>query len=227
VQARIDMAACARYLIENAPWHGGCHFPETPVMTARNVSMDLMARRGLPEDLKVLLDKYPRAEWNSVHTIGGLGQFWIERHDMFRDLGTALVDAIGHLRDGRVEAEPFARWFAPRLNHFLGDLDGHHQIEDFQYFPLFAAADSRLAHGFELLEQDHHLIHTLLERNSEAANRFYRDLVDGSDQMAFSRDAYAAEAAGLLKGLMRHLEDEEDLLIPLLIDQGEEKFGGY
>jgi iron-sulfur cluster repair protein YtfE (RIC family) len=187
----------------------------------------LMTRSGLPDDLKVLIEKYPRADWNSIHTIGELGRFWIQRHDMFRELGGALVAGIDRLKEDAVDASSFARWFAPRLNHFLGDLEGHHQVEDFQYFPLFAAADKRLAHGFELLEEDHHLIHTLLERNAEAANRFYDDLMQNSDRMPFSRDAYAVEAESLLKGLMRHLEDEEDLLIPLLLDQGEAKFGGF
>jgi iron-sulfur cluster repair protein YtfE (RIC family) len=187
----------------------------------------LMTRSGLPDDLKVLIEKYPRADWNSIHTIGELGRFWIQRHDMFRELGGALVAGIDRLKEDAVDASSFARWFAPRLNHFLGDLEGHHQVEDFQYFPLFAAADKRLAHGFELLEEDHHLIHTLLERNAEAANRFYDDLMKNSDRMPFSRDAYAVEAESLLKGLMRHLEDEEDLLIPLLLDQGEAKFGGF
>jgi iron-sulfur cluster repair protein YtfE (RIC family) len=196
-------------------------------MTDTRDALDLLARHGLPEDLKILLEKYPRADWNSVHTIGELGRFWIQRHDMFREFGGALIAGIQDLREGRVETKPFANWFARRLNHFLGDLQGHHQIEDYQYFPMFAAADARLAHGFELLEEDHELIHTLLERNAGAANRFYEDLMSGSDQVAFSRDAYSVEADGLLKGLMRHLEDEEDLLIPLLLDQGERKFGGY
>jgi hemerythrin-like domain-containing protein len=196
-------------------------------MAYKDETLALMVRPGLPDDLKVLIARYPRADWNSVHTIGELGRFWMERHDMFRELGSMLVGGIGDLREGKVDAERFARWFAPRLNHFLGDLDGHHRVEDYQYFPLFAAADARLAHGFELLEEDHQLIHTLLERNAEAANRFHGDLVAGSEQMAISRDAYAKEAESLLKGLMRHLEDEEDLLIPLLLDQGERKFGGY
>lgn len=187
----------------------------------------LLGRNGLPEDLRVLYAKYPRAGWNTIHTLGDMGAFWISRHDMFRDFGRQLTGAIDDLREGRVAAGRFARWFAPRLNHFLGDLEGHHQIEDYQYFPLFAAADKRLAPGFDLLEEDHHLIHSLLERNAEAGNLFYRDLVDGSEHMPFSRDAYAAEADMLIKGLMRHLEDEEDLLIPLLLDQGEAKFGGY
>jgi len=186
----------------------------------------LLNRDGLPDDLKVLYARYPRADWNSVHTIGELGAFWISRHDMFRDFGRLLRGGLDDLREERVTAERFARWFAPRLNHFLGDLEGHHQVEDYQYFPLFAAAEPRLARGFALLEEDHHLIHELLERNAEAAGTFHRDLLTGSEQMPYSRDAYAAEADTLLRGLMRHLEDEEDLLIPLLLDQGEARFGG-
>ena len=187
----------------------------------------LLNRSGLPEDLKVLYAKYPREDWSTVHTLGDMGAFWISRHDMFREFGRLLGSGLDDLREGRVADGRFARWFAPRLNHFLGDLEGHHQIEDFQYFPLFAAADARLAHGFELLEEDHHLIHRLLERNAEAADVFHRDLLSGSADMPYSRDAYAAEADILVTGLMRHLEDEEDLLIPLLLDQGEAKFGGY
>lgn len=196
-------------------------------MTEMSHPLDLMVRDGLPEDLKILIARYPRAEWESVHTLGDLGRFWIQRHDMFRELGGALVTGIDDLREGRVATELFASWFAQRLNHFLGDLDGHHQVEDHQYFPLFAAADVRLARGFELLEEDHGLIHALLERNADSASLFYSDLLAGSDRLDFSRDAYAGEAQQLLKGLLRHLEDEEDLLIPLLLDQGERKFGGY
>jgi iron-sulfur cluster repair protein YtfE (RIC family) len=196
-------------------------------MTSENDTLELMLRQGLPDDLKILIEKYPRSGWGSVHTLGDLGRFWIQRHDMFRELGSTLVSSIDDLREGKVETKVFANWFARRLNHFLGDLDGHHQVEDHQYFPLFAAADARLSHGFELLEADHELIRTLLERNADAANNFYTDLMSNSDQLAYSRDAYAEEAQQLLKGLLRHLEDEEDLLIPLLLDQGERKFGGY
>jgi iron-sulfur cluster repair protein YtfE (RIC family) len=200
---------------------------EETLMTAATIGLDLMSRNGLPDDLKVLYARYPRQDWNTVHTIGQLGAFWISRHDMFRDFGRMLTKGLEDLREERVTVERFAPWFATRLNHFLGDLESHHQIEDYQYFPLFAAADPRLSAGFALLEEDHHQIHDLLERNADAAKRFHHDLTTGCAKMGFSRDAYAAEAETLMKGLMRHLEDEEDLLIPLLLDQGEEKFGGY
>ncbi|MBX9458813.1 MAG: hemerythrin domain-containing protein [Rhizobium sp.] len=196
-------------------------------MKTADDSLGLLVRAGLPDDLRVLYARYPRGDWNTVHTIGQLGAFWLERHAMFRDFGRLLGSGLEDLREGRVTADRFAKWFAPRLNHFLGDLEGHHQVEDYQYFPLFAAADVRLASGFALLEEDHHQIHALLERNAETANRFYHDLTTGDERLPFSRDAYAVEADALLKGLERHLEDEEDLLIPLLLDQGERKFGGY
>lgn len=194
-------------------------------MSLADDGLDLMVRTGLPDDLKVLLEKYPRAGWDLQHHIGDLGRFWLERHDAFRGLGGALVASIDALREERVATADFARWFAPRLNHFLGDLQGHHLIEDHQYFPRFAAADRRLAAGFGLLEEDHHVIHELLETNAATGREFYEALVTGDARLAYARDAYATQAERLLKGLMRHLEDEEDLIIPLLMEQGEDRFG--
>lgn len=188
----------------------------------------LFARSGLPDDFRTLLEKYPRKDWRTVHTIGALGEFWLDRHNEFREIGALLDAGAQKALEGELAPEDFARWFAPRLNHFLGSLNGHHQIEDYQYFPVFAAADARLKGGFDLLDEDHHLIHDLLERNAASANDFIRTLQAGSDSdPRRALDAYAVEAKKLLTGLVRHLDDEEDLIIPLLMDQGEEKFGGY
>jgi hypothetical protein len=38
-------------------------------------------------------------------------------------------------------------------------------------------------------------------------------------------DNYATASAALLKGLIRHLDDEEDLIVPLILDRGEEALG--
>ncbi len=199
--------------------------------TKENLSVQsptLLTRSGVPEEFRVLIEKYPRAEWGTVHTIGGLGQFWLDRHDGFRNIAGALDDGTKKALEGELQPLEFAHWFAPRLNHFLGGLNGHHQIEDYQYFPIFSAADPRLKGGFELLDEDHHLLHDMLERNAQAANDFIRALQDdGGNDMRKALEAYALEAQHLLKGLLRHLEDEEDLILPLLMDQGEAKFGGY
>ena len=38
-------------------------------------------------------------------------------------------------------------------------------------------------------------------------------------------DDYAAASGALLKGLIRHLDDEEDLIVPLILERGEAALG--
>jgi Hemerythrin HHE cation binding domain len=185
----------------------------------------LLKRLGLPDDLRWLAEKYPRETWQEHANIHGIANMWLQRHDMFRELGGMLANGIGDYREGRLTAPDFARWFAPRLSHFLGDLDGHHNVEDHHYFPVFAKAESRLKHGFEILDADHHTIHEGLERNAEAANAFIRTLQESEDKQRFAADAYADENSRLIAMLTRHLADEEDLIIPLILDRGDRALG--
>ena len=183
-------------------------------------AVDLENRAGLPEDLLFLLAKYPREDWQVHDNIHGLASMWLERHDMFRELGGLLEGAIAEHREGKTTPDAFARFFAPRLRFFLGQLNGHHAIEDEHYFPLFAKAESRLAHGFDILDSDHHVIHDALERNADTANTFLRALQQDADARRFAADAYADENARLVAMLRRHLADEEDLIIPLILERG-------
>lgn len=185
---------------------------------------DLEQRGGLPEDLRYLVEKYPRETWQAHANIGGMAGFWLQRHDMFRELGGVLTGVIGDYREGRTDAQEFAQWFAPRLRFFLQHLEGHHQIEDMHYFPAFARAENRLKPGFDILDKDHHVIHEALERNAEAANAFLRALQENEDKQRFAADAYADENARLVAMLTRHLGDEEDLIIPLILDRGDQGF---
>ncbi|RWP32974.1 hemerythrin domain-containing protein [Mesorhizobium sp.] len=185
----------------------------------------LLERAGLPDDLRWLAEKYPREVWQGHANIRGIAIMWLQRHDMFRELGGMLTNGIGDYREGRLTAPEFARWFAPRLNHFLGHLDGHHNVEDIHYFPVFAKAETRLTRGFEILDADHRTIHEGLERNAEAANAFIRTLRESEDKQRFAADAYADENSRLIAMLTRHLADEEDLIIPLILDRGDRALG--
>ena len=183
-------------------------------------AVDLENRAGLPEDLLFLLAKYPREDWQAHDNIHGLASMWLERHDMFRELGGLLEGAIAEHREGKITPDAFARFFAPRLRFFLGQLSGHHAIEDEHYFPLFATTESRLARGFEILDSDHHVIHDALGRNAEAGSAFLRALQQDADAQRLAADAYADANAGLVAMLRQHLTDEEDLIIPLILERG-------
>ncbi|HEX8166787.1 MAG TPA: hemerythrin domain-containing protein [Beijerinckiaceae bacterium] len=185
--------------------------------------LDLDRRTGWPDDLRLYLERYPREVWPGHANLGATARFWLERHDMFRDLGGALQSATGEFREGRVALPAFRSWFAPRLRFFLSQLHAHHRIEDLSYFPLFRAAEPRLQRGFEVLERDHEVIHGTLARLAEAANAFLR--AEGPDGLRALGDAYALATDELLSGLVRHLADEEDLIIPLILDRGEDELG--
>ena len=186
----------------------------------------LETREGLPDDLRFLAEQYPRGEWQAHSNIHGMAGFWLQRHDMFREMGVLLTGGIADYREGRKDAREFAAFFAPRLNRFLGNLDGHHNVEDHHYFPVFAKAEPRLKRGFDILDGDHHLIHDALERTAETANAFLRALQESEDRQRFAADAYADENSRLIAMLKRHLDDEEDLIIPLILDRGDRDLGG-
>jgi len=194
-------------------------------MTDIDPDLILGRRGGLPDDLRYLFEKYPRGDWPGHANLGGMAEFWLQRHDMFRDLGGMLTQSVAEYREGRLEAQPFASFFVPRLQFFLQQLNGHHQIEDLHYFPVFVRAEAGLRRGFDLLDNDHHLIHDALERNAEGANAFLGKLREGRDAARFAADSYAADTEDLLAMLLRHLEDEEDLIVPVILDRGEASLG--
>lgn len=188
-------------------------------------ALALARRSGWPENLRVLVARYPREQWDAHPNLGEMARFWLSRHAMFRELSDAIEQIAALFRAGKLPPEEFARQFVPRLQFMLDQLNVHHQIEDLHYFPIFRAADDRLARGFDVLEGDHHHIHADMARTAGTANALLRSLQGGGDTMRRCGDDYADASAALLKGLARHLDDEEDLIVPLILDRSEAALG--
>jgi hypothetical protein len=172
-------------------------------------------------ELRVLLERHPRATWfaQTSPTV----QFWLEVHDEFRREGVALTMAGDDCREGRIAVRELAVMAAPRLRGLVANLHGHHEIEDYHYFPTFREAERRLARGFDLLANDH----VLLQQDTERALAALKELVaaaqaapNGSAVARLAADRYSSESDRLCRRLVRHLSDEEDLVIPLLLDRG-------
>jgi len=187
-------------------------------------ALALATRSGWPEDLRMLIARFPREQWQAHANLGEMARFWLSRHDMFRELA-GMVQAIeAQFRAGAITPAEFPRAFVPRLQFLLSQLDTHHQIEALHYFPLLRAADKRLARGFDVLENDHHAIHADMAATAEAANALLRALSQ-PDSLARYGDDYAKASGALIKGLVRHLDDEEDLIVPLILERGEDALG--
>lgn len=185
------------------------------------LSFDIDERAGWPEELRVLLERHPRSTWGESRS--PLARFWLEKHDGFRHQARELEAANADFRAERSSARDFAIRVAPRLQTFIAYLHGHHQIEDYHYFPAFMQAEPRLTAGFETLERDHVTLAAGIEDVVRAANELVeavRSAGDGDGEPQRHAGRRYADACGLLCGrLLRHLDDEEDLIIPLMLER--------
>ena len=182
-------------------------------------------RSGLPDSLAYLRGKYPSASWRAHPNYGALADFWRQIHNGLRHEGSELQKLTRSFQEGTTTPQQFQRTFLPLLKNHLGNLDGHHQVEDQYYFPRFRALDERMRAGFDLLERDHEAIHDLLQQSAEGASRLLASLQRDRDAQRTATDSYAERAQRLLALLDRHLDDEEDLVIPAMLEHGERRFG--
>ena len=187
-------------------------------------SHPLGSRDGIPDDIAYLRAAYPKGDWAKHVNFGELSAFWLGVHQSLRAEGAAVERIIADFREGRIDAQGFPHRFVPALNQFLGHLDGHHRIEDTVYFPKFRALDPRMQRGFDLLEADHHAIHAALETTVGSARGLLASL-NQPDRDARAADEHAAHATMLTALLLRHLADEEDLVIPAMLEHGERRVG--
>jgi iron-sulfur cluster repair protein YtfE (RIC family) len=98
----------------------------------------------------------------------------------------------------------------------INELHGHHQIEDMHYFPTMALLDQRTAMGFDILDKDHQLLDEILSDLADTANgvlRFNGAKAGFVDTVAAMKDRLNA----FRPMLNRHLIDEEELVVPVLL----------
>lgn len=188
---------------------------------ASATALRLGERNGLPDDVAVLRAQYPRGGWRGHANFNQLAQFWLRIHAGLRHEGSEVARVLNLFRAQDIDADQFQRAFIPQLNGFLQHLDQHHRIEDEAYFPKFRQLDTRFVLGFDLLEADHELIHQRLVTTVDHARKLLNALSFPAEMVQRAADAYAAEAEMLLGLLLRHLADEEDLVIPAMLKHGE------
>ena len=184
----------------------------------------LDARARLPDALRVLVDELPREGWEAHPRFSELIRFWLDRHQLFRALlGRLRADAEAAL-DGRLDALGYARSLQRHGGLFVGELDAHHRIEDAHYFPVLQALDPRVRRGFDILDRDHHALDARLGLFAERANGVLR----GAREEAGRTDRAAAllrEVERFEPLLERHLVDEEELVVPVLLHHAPDGFG--
>lgn len=178
----------------------------------------MTVRQGpLPEDMRILLRDYPRELWPDHPNFAESIQHWMGAHQMFRRLA-ALVEKDTELFLDKGRSTPdYAGRLAYYGNLLVRNLHGHHGWEDRAFFPELSRADDRFDHGLEVLESDHEALDALLDTFTVQANR--------TVQLAQLDETQVHDEAGIVHGISksigqfldRHLGDEEDLVVPILL----------
>ncbi|SNS87086.1 hemerythrin domain-containing protein [Tropicimonas sediminicola] len=179
-------------------------------------AFELGKRDGLPDALLVLLEEYPHEIWAEHPGFDGLVRFWLDRHLMFRQLLGLLTSEAEKRLDKKTDPMLFKAHVARLGSTLVGELHGHHGIEDAHYFPVLARKDPRITRGFDILDRDHHTLDDLLSRYVEAANRAIQ--ADPGSTREIGR--FLEETRGLEAMLSRHLIDEEELVVPIILKHG-------
>lgn len=180
-------------------------------------NIQLASRQALPQDMGLLLRDYPRDAWPDHPNFARSIQNWMGAHQMFRQLGDVTRSETEMYLDRARDANDFAGRLSVYGNLLVRNLHGHHTWEDRAFFPELAAADSRFEHGLEMLESDHEVLDDVLERFTRAGNRVVK-LVQLDEAQARDEAGDVLKIATEIEGyLARHLADEEDLVVPIIL----------
>lgn len=183
-------------------------------MNLDDLSLD--KRTGLPDALRVLMQDYPREAWTTDPGFSDLVRFWLERHLMFRRLVDLMAGEVEDAMDNTLDPQIFASHLSRYGAFFMQELHAHHTIEDTQYFPRLRQMDERLGWGFDLLDRDHHAIDAHLNGFAEDTNALLLK-VQGQADFRPALDAFEQRLAGSRRLLDRHLTDEEELIVPVIL----------
>jgi iron-sulfur cluster repair protein YtfE (RIC family) len=181
--------------------------------------LSLEKRTGLPEHLRVLADKYPRGEWTGHTNFDELTRFWLDRHLMFRDaLARMQSDTEGFL-DKQTDWRTYGSSLSRLGGFFINQLLTHHHIEDEHYFPALNEKDARLKAAFELLDSDHHALDAHLHALANDTNAVLQKLQQ-REKAEKEADTYRKTLRRFETFLNRHLCDEEEIVVPVILEHG-------
>ena len=187
-------------------------------------NLALADREKLPDALRVLLAEYPRDAWESNPGFDGLIRFWLDRHLMFRRILGEMRDGTEALLDHKSSPAHYASMLSRYGGLFVNGLHEHHTIEDTYYFPKLSLKDARITRGFDILDKDHHDIDGFLAALVDRANEIIGTVSD-RDVLQTVVGAFQAELTDLERLLHRHLIDEEELIVPVILRYGADDVG--
>ena len=171
----------------------------------------------MPNDMRFLLDQYPRDSWDAHPGFKEKTKHWLGAHQMFRRVAERVRLDAEDLLNKDADLDSYVGRLSYYGGNLVGNLHGHHGWEDRSYFPELSAADPRFDAGLELLEQDHADLDAVLDDFTRTANRLIK-LSDLDEGQAYEEAGRVHETSQTIEAFLdRHLSDEEELAVPIIL----------
>lgn len=175
----------------------------------------LAKRRGLTAELRRMLFDTPKEEWGSHSNYWRGAEMWQSIHRSLLHESGLFVTGLEKLLDlpqGEMETGLLLNNVRHLGGHLIGHAHVHHHIEDDHYFPRFKEVFPQLARPIDLLDCDHRVLEETLDAVEQHVRTLQAETADRDRLGAALEDARALDRI-----LSRHLEDEEDIVIPALL----------
>ncbi len=174
-------------------------------------------RQGLPTEMQTLLRDYPREVWPGHPNFARSIQNWMGAHETFRQLAALSRAETEALLDKSRTPDDFAERFGYYGDLLVRNLHGHHGWEDRSFFPELSRADPQFEQGLDMLEGDHVELDKVLEAFQRTGNRAIK-LTQLDPAQAYDEAGILLKHTNAIQAfLTRHLTDEEELVVPILL----------
>lgn len=171
----------------------------------------------MPEEMRFLLQTYPRDTWDGHPGFREKTRHWLGAHRMFRRVAERIRLDTQAVLNKEIAIDDYAGRLSNLGGNLVANLHGHHGWEDRSYFPELAAADPRFNAGLELLEQDHLDLDIVLDDMTRKSNRVIKLATLDEAQAREETNAVLPAATAIEMFLKRHLSDEEELAVPIIL----------
>lgn len=181
-----------------------------------NPKFHLLTRENLSPEIMLGMLPADRNEWNDTPVFLGWPAQFQRVHATMTEASTRLMSGLEVLLD---EPEGSAQELLglTGMNHLgielVDRVSHHHAYEDNTMLPRFLALFPDLATTVELLENDHDVLDNVLVQSRRSL-----ESLRPKDSNKLAIDAALKQAVELKRILHRHTYDEEDLLIPPMLD---------
>ena len=179
------------------------------------LEMHLLRRNSIPSELKTLLLDYPRAVWERHPNFTDFSDFWLQRHAMFRELGTRLIQLSQSMLDKDIDGREYQQQLFKFSEFMLYELHTHHIMEDTYFFPEIGRNDTKVQTAIELLESDHVQIGKLVKDYTISLK-----LCSTPRETSAKADSLLSLQSGFNEALRQHLNDEEEIIVPAALHFG-------